>query len=156
MKIKGAKPPKPSSIEVVFPREGGNIVFIVEPVMDLFAQYEKLYPEPKPPVQVVKGGEKITHYDDPAYRKKHEEWFATNTRWLIYQSIKGTPDLEFETVIEDDPTTWKNIETELLEFLTVGEYNILANKTTEASLPSEASIKEAIKVFAHASHQPEE
>jgi hypothetical protein len=155
MKIKGQKPPKPQAQEMEFPRKGGNIVLTIEPVMDMFDKYKEVYPEPEPPVRLIPGGDPGGEqlFDDPGYKKKYDSWLRRNSAWLIYHSVKDTPGLEFESVNEKDPKTFDNIESEFKEFLSMGEYGLLAEKVNTVSLPNESSLKESIKVFALARQQ---
>ena len=45
--------------------------------------------------------------------KEAREFNGQRTNYLIAASLRATPDLEWETVQLDNPSTWKNITSEL-------------------------------------------
>ncbi len=115
MKINGEKVSGSDIIEVVvFPRQTGNIVFKARVVLN-FDTFEMLCPEPEPPVNVFPTGEVKKQVLDPTYIEARDTWAERRTNWLILESIKATPNLEWETVVADDPKTWGNFQTELTE-----------------------------------------
>lgn len=113
MKLHGIKIEGPASKTIVFPRSTGNIAFVLQAVLEA-DEFDKVLSIPKPPVRLLKGGQKQVFIDDPEYRKKMEKWGTAKHHWMFLKSISATPGLEWETIKVDDPETWTNYETELI------------------------------------------
>ena len=114
MKLNGKKV-QGSNIElIVIPRGGDepDVVLQATAVLD-YAPFNTMCPEPKPPGKVVKGGAKEYNLEDPGYKEAVALYHQRKTSWMILQSLKATPGLEWETVKEGEFRTWTNYEQEL-------------------------------------------
>lgn len=115
MKYKGKEVKGPNEELVIIPRgnEQEDFVFICRAVMG-YEVFDSLVTEPKPPM-IIRKGEKGSSplLDDPDYLKAIREHDKKRLSWLICTSLAATKDLEFETVIMDDSSTWNNYYEEL-------------------------------------------
>lgn len=114
MKFKGEKVSGKNQEIIPIPRPGGDIIFIADAVQN-WDEFEKLVSEPKPPTILKPGGVKVKDTNDPIYKKALDDFNELRTHWLVLKSISNTPDIEWETVDLNNPTTWKNYRQELLD-----------------------------------------
>jgi hypothetical protein len=112
MKIKGKKISSIHRETVVFPREEGDLVFVVSAVIDS-TEFEKLCPEPEPPMIMKPGGEQIPDLKDTKYTDALIRRSKLQTSWLLLKSLEATDGLEFEMIDKTNPDTWEKIEDEL-------------------------------------------
>lgn len=91
----------------------GDFVFVVKPVLS-YSGFEQLCPVPEPPEKLVRG-DKVKDVENKDYKRKIEEWYELRTAWMLIESIRYTPDLEFEQVKFDDPQSWKLLDAEMDE-----------------------------------------
>lgn len=141
---------------VVFPRgEEPDLVFKFRPIKD-HEEFNKLWPEPKPP-SILYPGETDSKPDftDEGYKKAVIDFNTKFALYLLIKSILATPELQFETVKIEDPTTWGNINTEFAE---AGLNQIEINRLYEAALTvnslNDAAIEKAKERFLASRRQP--
>jgi len=133
MKINGETLTKPKAVPLVFPREDGDIVFKITPCLD-FERYEKLCPTPKPPEMVKPNGTKIQDFQDERYLKAIEKNSRAKIDFLFLESLKETEGLEWDTIKENDPTTWGNLEQELKDnYFIPKEIDLLLEKIMDVN-----------------------
>jgi len=112
MKYKGKKV-EGKNVEIIpIKRPEGDIIFIAEAVSN-WDEFEKLLPEPTPPVVIKPGGQRVSDYTDKKFIKSVEEHARARTQWIVLKSLEATKDLEWETVDINKPETWLNYEKEL-------------------------------------------
>lgn len=146
MKFKGKKPNKGNTVQLVIPRQGAeSMLFIAKGIFD-YGPFNKQFPEPKPAIRIDKGVESVD-LNHPTYKKRFAEWASMKTNWLILESLKATPDLEWETVVIDEPETWGNYAKELDEVLLPAEVNQVVNAVMEACSLTSQKIEEATEAF---------
>jgi hypothetical protein len=148
MKLKGYKPTDPNIEIVVIPRGDGNdFVFKAQAVLDL-EPFEKMCPMPTPPYLIHKDGTEGLDIEDPQFQQKLKDYSLLKSSWMVIQSLKATPDLEWETVKASEPDTWKNWIDELKDFK-LGEYEIslILNAVHSANGLDESKIDAARKRF---------
>lgn len=147
MKIAGKKVTPPSIEVVVIPRDNGNLVFRAQPVLD-YSDFDKLCPEPKPPVVMKPGGKSIENVEDADYKKRIDEWATKKAHWMVIKSLGATEGLEFETVDVSDSDTWVNYQNEMTDSgLTHAEVAAIFEKVTSACGLNQNKIEEATKAF---------
>lgn len=148
MKLHGKKIEGLNRETVVIPRsEGDDLVFIAEAVPD-WQPFYKLCPGPKAPVRVLKGGKKEYDLEDPAYLAQLDAHGKKQTQWLILQSLKATPGLEWETVNLGDHRTWGKLEDELVASgLTYAEIRRIVDAVMNANCLNERRLEEALENF---------
>lgn len=117
MKIEGIKLDEPRYEVIVFPRRKlngieQNIVIKVKAVIDYDA-FEKLCPMPVAPTVYLPNDVIQINVDDPKYKITLDEWARNRTSWMIIESLKATENLSWDTIIPNDPSTWKNYSEEL-------------------------------------------
>lgn len=113
MKYKGKKVEGRNSAVLVLERGDENIVFIAQAVDSSESEFDDLVKMPEPPEILRPGGLKEFNRNDSAFRKAIEEYATLKTSYMIVMSLKESPDLEWETIQYDKPSTWKNWEKEL-------------------------------------------
>jgi hypothetical protein len=113
MKMFGKQVKGPNVEYVVIPRgNGDNIVFKMQAVLDT-KPFEQAVKPPVPGKKMLPGGVTQEDTDDPIYKDAVKHFGETRYAWIVLQSLKATEGLEWETVKEDNPSTWVNWETEL-------------------------------------------
>ncbi len=117
MKIHGKKIHVPGIAYAVIPRPenvGGDIIFTCQSVLS-YEEFEALCPTPEAPWVRHRSGKKQQDYDDKRFVKARGDWATKRQAWMVIQSIKATPGVEWETVEYGNPETWENYTTELEE-----------------------------------------
>lgn len=148
MKINGQIIDTPNSETIVIPRGNSeDIVFQAAAVLSYDA-FDNTCKPPEPREKMIKGGKKVADYDDVGYQQELSDYAKKRTDWIVIQSLKATPGLEWETVKDNEPETWKNYQNELIEskFSTV-EINRIISAVFAANCLSEARLEEARQRF---------
>jgi hypothetical protein len=115
MKIAGKKIEGRNTEVIILPRPmGDDIVMRAEAVLSM-DRFNRLCPEPVAPQRIKPGGIKEPNLNDPSYKSELGFYQQKRLAFLILESLKATPDLEWETVKDDEPGTWLNWEKELAD-----------------------------------------
>lgn len=148
MKIAGKKIEGRNVEIVVIPRPlGEDIAFRCEAVLSMDA-FDKLCPMPLPPMRMVKGGIKVPDTENVTYREALTVHSNRRMAFLILESLKATPELEWETVKMDTPSTWENWEKELEDSgFSAVEINRVRTGVFNANCLNEALIETARENF---------
>jgi hypothetical protein len=93
------------------------------------------------------GGIQIKNVEDPIYQASIKDWAGKRTNWIMIQSLRATPGLEWDSVKYDDPNTWANWETELQKVFTAPEISRIMDAITAANGLNEARIERARQSF---------
>ena len=112
MKLAGKKISGPDVEVLVIPRKSGDLLFKAQAVLD-YSAFEALCPIPQAPEVLRPGGVRSRNPEAPTFLKALDEWAERRTYWMILKSLEATPDIEWETIKMDDPSTWVNYEKEL-------------------------------------------
>ncbi len=116
MLYKGQKRSGPRVETVVFPRQGGNDFIINAACVRDYTKFDGLCPAPKPPEGIQPGSmSPVPLFDDPAFKEAQRKWAGQRMTWMILESLKATPEIQWESVNPDDPATWENYDEELKE-----------------------------------------
>jgi hypothetical protein len=144
MKIKGKKLSGPNKIFIVLPRDGEDLCFVAQGVLD-YDEFNKLCPLPKPPMVRRKGDDEGTpDFSDPKYQESIQKYGAEKSAWMILKSLEPTEGLEFETIKMDDHTTWTNVYKELKDAgLCDMEITRIIDGVMEANCLSDERVEEA-------------
>lgn len=147
MRIKGEKPGI-NSVVIPIPREGKDFIIIATAVQS-YAEFDKLVDEPKPPNRVFAGDSTPTpDFKDKGYLDQIKNYNSQRWTWMMIESIRNTPDLEFEKVVFDQPETWKQFEPELKESgFSQNEIAYIMSKIVEVNGLSERMLEEARQRF---------
>ena len=113
MKIKGKSFDKPKPVTVILPFGDEDILILCGCVPD-YGPFEEMCPLPKAPEVLRPGKVKTVNVSDKKFLKQVGEHAQLRTYWLIKESVRETEGLEWETVDDTDPTTWVNLEKEML------------------------------------------
>jgi hypothetical protein len=147
MKIHGKKVQSSYEEVVVIPRNDENLVFKARAISD-YSPFEKMCPEPQGVIKMLPGGRQIQDIASPEYLKKQREWAEHRTHWMILESLKATPGLEWETVKPSDPTTWKNYGDEMTSAgLSPAEQGRIVHCVSIANGLDQSKIDEATESF---------
>ncbi len=114
MKYRGRKIEGRNVVTLVIPRPDENIAFIMEAV-ESFELFDALVPMPKPPEILRPGGVKENNLKDPKYLERLNEYAEKRSHYMAIMSLKASKDIEWETIVDDDPETWGNWAKELQE-----------------------------------------
>lgn len=153
MKIKGKKIEGPRRIVLVLPRDGEDIVLVFQAVMDM-AEFDKLCPSPIPPMKMIKGGITIPDLENPTFKAQITEHATRRSNWMILKALDATPELTWDKIKMDDPSTWGLLQEELKEagFSTM-EVVKITNTVFEVNSLDESKLEEARQRFL-ATQQP--
>lgn len=148
MRMHGKKLERPNREIIAIPRaDSDDIIFIAQAVLD-YENFNALCPQPKPGVKLMKGGEKQLDFENPTYKAELAAFSGRRYSWMVLESLKSSPGLEWETVDYSDPTTWKNFEKELKDsgFSDI-EVNRILKGVSDANCLNEDKVEEARKRF---------
>lgn len=154
MRLHGQKIIGPNVEIIVIPRGNGeDIVFKARAVLNI-DDFDVIYPPPKPPAVMKRGGEKSQDFNDKDYLKAMDQYGLTRWSWIVIQSLKATETLEWDLVDEKDPNTWHKWKQDLIEsgfnFMELGR--IEAGVMT-ANCLNETKLEEARQRFIHSQAQ---
>lgn len=149
MKLAGKKIKGRNRVIIPIPRPDGNLIFIAEAVPG-YEVFEKMVKEPKAPAKQKPDKSMVYDYNDTGYIIQLGVYNKRRIAWLILESLKSTPDLEWETVNMNDPATWENWEKELKAAdLNQFEVNRILNGVFEANCLNEGLVQAARESFLH-------
>jgi len=146
MKIKGKKLKGPYIKTVVFPRDGDDLVFEFQAILD-DKDFHKLCPIPEPPIKLLPGGTKQADVENPEFKKAIDAWGLKKVYWQFLTSISITKDLEWETVDMEKPDTWENYMKELEKAFPEPEQIKLMQAYSEVQGLDQDKIDQATKSF---------
>ena len=147
MKLQGKTFDGPNEEFLVIPRKGQDLIFKARAVLD-YEEFNRLVQKPKPPKAIKPGGEAQLLTTDAGYLQQLDAWATAQTNYLILKSLEATPDLEWETVKMDDPSTWDNWRSELDKaFFTDREKTRIVNLVWAANGIDDEKLEEARKRF---------
>lgn len=148
MRMHGKKLERPNREIIAIPRaDGEDIIFIAQAVLD-YVQFDAMCPQPKPGVKILKGGEKQLDFESPTFKAELSAYSSRKYAWMVLQSLKETPGLEWETVDYGNPDSWNNFEKELRSsgFSDVEMQRIMKG-VSDANCLNEDKVEEARKRF---------
>lgn len=132
---------------LLYDEVSGDLVFKACGVLD-WEPLDKILPEPIPPTKVIPGQGSAPMLEDPDYKESMHRYYVARQHWLILQSLKATPDLEWTTVLEGDSGTWGNYRKELKDFgLLPVEINRIIASTWQANSLNDELLEAARKRF---------
>jgi hypothetical protein len=149
MKYKGQKiKGKNEEIIPIFRKEG-NIIFVAKSVQN-WERFENLVEEPQPPTITKPGGVKVEDRNSASYKELLGKYAETKTDFLVIESLRNSPDLEWESIDYEKPNTWVNWRKELKEsdFTEIEISRVLVGVMRANSL-DESMIDEARSDFLH-------
>lgn len=147
MKLHGETFTGPNEAIVVIPRNGKDILFKARAVLD-YARFEALCPRPEPKKVKLASGEMKVLWDDTNYAAAFDRWGTLKTSYIIIESLKATPGLEWEGIQDDNPETWNDYKKELdAAFFTDREIQKIVGAVWEANGIDESKLEEARKRF---------
>ncbi len=112
MKIRGQSFDKPKPVSVILSHGDDNILILCGSVVD-YDLFHDMVPAPIAPKVLKPGGKSEINIKDEKFLEKVHEHSKIRTYWLVKESLKSTPDLEWETVDDEKPDSWGNLETEM-------------------------------------------
>lgn len=112
MKLGGKTISIPQPELIIIPRGDEDFVFTAKAVID-YTEFDRLCPLPTPPTIVKRNGEKSSDVNDRKYLERVSKHAKRRFAWMVLESLRATPGLEWDTVNYNDPDTWENYETEL-------------------------------------------
>lgn len=147
MKIHGQTFDAPNEALVVFIKNGKDIPIKARAVLD-FTRFDLLCPRPKPKKIVKRGGAEEELFNEPSFLAAFDHWGRVKTAYVITEALKATDGLEFDTVKDDDPTSWLEWRKEFEKaFFTEQEIQKVIACVWEANGIDEAKLNEARERF---------
>lgn len=147
MKMGGEKLSGVNVEEIFIPRQGKVLHFIAKGVNNL-EDFDKVCPKPKPPTRLKPGGVKVENVEDPSYKTALTRWGEQRFAWMIINSLRDTPGIEWETVDYGDANTWTNWQKEMENSGFVdAEIQRIVSGVMAANGLNEARVEEARKSF---------
>lgn len=131
------------------PREGQDDIVFKARVVNDYSSFEQLCPPPEPPFIKRKGEtEGRPNPEDPNFKIEQSKWYIDKQNWTILESLKVTPDLEWETIDPTDPKTWINYIEELRESgFNAIEISLIRNLALTTNSVSQSKLDEARERF---------
>ena len=144
MKIGGVDPRTlPVEEVLVIPRGDQTVVFHAVGIKEM-DEFKKLCPEPEPPGKLTKYGW-VPDEEDEGYMSVLAEHL---TRRLAYIVVHSLTQIEWDTVVMDNPSTWANWETDLKNGgMSQMECNRVLTLVLEANCLDEKKLQKAREVF---------
>jgi len=156
MKLNGKTLFGPRIEVIVFPRQDGNLVFKAQSVLD-YDPFEKICPQPQPPVRMLPGGIKSFNTESPEYEEKLEEWATKKWDWMMLKSLEATEKLEWDTVNMEDPSTYGHYRDEMKAAgLSPAEISRIQALVVDSCGLNQIKIDEATKAFLAGQGQEQE
>lgn len=146
MRYGGTKLTKVQTDTLVIPRGEQDIVITVRSVDDE-TDFLNLCPMPTPPQRLLPGGVKQVNTESPEYKSAMMKWSSQKMAWLIIKSLSATEELEWDTIVADDPETWLNYEKELQESFSQLEISLIIEKVLTVCGLNSSKIEQATKDF---------
>ena len=144
MKIGGVTV-KPCEEILVLPRQGGDLVIRAR-AANINAEFEKLCPEPIPPMITTKDG-KRRDYTDEDYKRSVSIRDSKRFAYMVLKSIESS-QIEWSTVDMLNPDTWMGWSDEMMkEGLAEIEITRIVNTVLAANALDEEKIKQAREAF---------
>ncbi len=148
MKINGEKIEGVNVATMVFPRENGKAIVLKAQGVLSFDGFNKLCPLPIAPLIKRPGKPDVMNVKDKKYLDEIDMWATKKTHWMILESLRATPGLEWETVVEIDSDTWGNYVQELRDAgVTDAEMNYIQRSVANVCGLNEGYIKQATESF---------
>ena len=149
MKIKGTTVSATYNETIVIPRPNTEYVFKARPLTTADDElFDTLCPAPVAPVYTKPGGAVENDEQDAGYLEALKVRATRTSEWLFMRSLDATPDLEWDTVILDEPSTWGNVEKELADSgFTSSEVLAILNAVISANGLDASKIDKATKSF---------
>lgn len=133
----------PRSDVVVFPRDEGDVIFTLIPVLD-YSEFNNICPQPRPGQILYPGGRKGSNTDDPSYQKSLTDWTIKHHDWVILKTLAASPDISWDSIKMDDPSTYHNYRKELSDAgFTNAEVNHLVDKCVKINTLDEELMTKA-------------
>ena len=107
VKYKGKKLEGLNTDLIVFKKNGENVVLKAQALQN-YKEFDKVCPEPQPPMLMRPGGIKEPNIKDKNYQDALQQYGLKKTNYTIIKSLQITEDLEWETVNINDPETYDN------------------------------------------------
>lgn len=143
MKLKGKAISAPKAKVVAYPREDGDLIFKLVPVIN-DKEFDRLSPEPKPPTVMRPNQAPFEDAQDPGYLRTLEQRDKLRWDWMLLTTLSATDGLEWEKVKPEDPSTWHLVQQELEESgLSSAEVKHLLLETSRVNVVTEEYVKEA-------------
>ncbi len=146
MKMSGVpvQPMKPITV-VINRADESPLVAVCKPVTS-YANFDEICKIPQPPEKLLKGGTREWDTKDPEYLAKVTEYSQARVFYLFLESVRGS--IEWDTVKDNDPSTWKNCETEMKSAgLSAKEIEMVFDGVFEANAMDEKKMEQARKSF---------
>lgn len=149
MKLNGAVVNATYIETVVIPRNDKNYVFKARPLTEEDDKFfESVCPQPQPPTYMVPGGTVKKDETNATYVEAMIAWKEYRSNYLFLKSLEATEELEWDTVVMTDPTTWSGVERELAEAGFIQpEIIAIFNKVVAANGLDMSKIEKATKSF---------
>lgn len=142
------KPLVANVVDVFLPRGGDEVIHVRAGAVLNYDKFHKICPIPTPPMKILRGGKKEPDFDHPSYLADINRYGMLKMRWMFIESLKATPEFEWQTVKEDDPSTWEHAEKELEQAgFSEFERQHIMGAVTEANALNEKKLEEARERF---------
>jgi len=146
MKIGGVDPKTLcNEVLLVLPRGDVELVFRARGLKDM-DKFNDLCPQPKMPTKLTREGP-VSMPEDVYYKEMIDQWAKKRLGYIVVNSLEPS-DIEWDTVEEDNPRTWKNWENDLRNGgLSEIECSRVLATVMEANALDEAKLRKAREVF---------
>ena len=146
MKYFGRKIQGPNEEIIVIPRADGDIILKAIAIKN-YDRFNELVKPPAPP-KVLKKGQKVDDFDNPAYKLSLTQFGEKRYAFLILETLRHSEGLEWETVDLNNPETWLNWDKELSDSgFSQNEIRLITTGVLVANTLDETKVEEARQRF---------
>lgn len=111
IKIAGKEVSTQANEDFIILTRGEDSIIIRARALQDMDEFLDAVKEPKPPGKLVRGEWK-DNVEDPTYKQRMETFSKQRAGFLVIRSLEPS-EIEWETVVDDDPKTWPNWEDDL-------------------------------------------
>ena len=146
MRINGKTIPEMPPVVIPIVR-GDEVTFMKAQAVDM-NDFDKRFPVPTPPMVQRPGQEPISDPTSPQFLKKVTEYSRQRIDYMLVKSFEATEGLTWETIDDNDPSTFSNFEKELQDAgLLFAEIIRIRNAVLEANALDDEKVEAARKSF---------
>lgn len=156
MKLHGEVIDIPNVKIIPIVRDTGTIILKAAPIRS-FEDFAKICPVPEPPVREIPGKGLVPMVDSKEYQLTLEVRNRQLLEYMVIKSLEATEGLTWDSVDMNDPSTYKNYVTELLESgFTQVEITRIVQTVMAANSLDEEAIDRARETFLAGARQIKE
>lgn len=147
MKVNGKILSGPRLVRVYLPISDDGAVEFVFRALRVDERFTDVCPRPVAPLVAKPGGVQFHDVEDAGYKTAIDSWADKKFDWEFLKSISATDGLEWSTVKDGEPETWKLWKNEIEEAFGVNGKDFLLKSFIDAQYITEETVERARESF---------